>query len=278
VNSTDVYWTYQDPGTTSGGGIGHVATDGGGSGSALQGLSDTFTGIAWDSMNSQLYFTSGSWLYHMVPFSGKPPAGTSDYQSYGIAIDNAKARLFWSDMNGLESSALATFALTPWITSTGPSWGVAVDGAHVFQADSNSGNVVACNETAPCGNAPQVIAGGLTSLWAIASDGTYVWFTTLGNVLNQYTDGAIYRCSVTGACGSPPIPFLSNQLKPTAIVSDGSTVYWGSELGGMWKCPVLGCPDGGTTVISTELVTSMTQDASALYFTSIRGFVGKLAK
>lgn len=78
-------------------------------------------------------------------------------------------------------------------------------------------------------------------------------------------------------CGSPPSPFISNQPKPTAVTSDGSTVCWASALGGISKCPVVGCADGGATVISSDSVTSMTQEALALYFTSPRGVVGKLA-
>jgi hypothetical protein len=278
IDSKDVYWTYQSSGPTVGGGIGYVATDGGNPGGPLLGLSNTFAGIALNSATGGIYFTDGAWLYFMTPFGGVNPMGVSDYQSSGIAIDNANARLFVSDMNGLESVSLSTRALTPWITSTGSSWGVVADGTHVFQADANSGTVVACSETAPCGNTPQVLATGLTSLWAIASDGTDVWFTTLGTSAKGYADGAIYRCSVTGACGSPPGPFISNQPKPTAVVSDGSNVYWGSALGGISKCPVVGCPDGGPSVISSDSVTSMTQDASALYFTSPSGIVGKLAK
>jgi hypothetical protein len=275
---TDVYWTFQYPGPTAGGGIGHVATDGGNPGSPLLGGSNTYSGIAANTVNGELFFTDGTDVFYMFPFSGKPLLSTNVYQSSGIAIDSTNAKLFVSDMNGLESSGLGTFALTPWITSTGSSWGVAVDGTRVFQADTNSGKVVACSEATPCGSTPQVIATGLASLWSIASDGTYVWFTTLGTSSNNYMDGAIYRCSVTGACGSPPNPFISNQPQPTAVVSDGANVYWGSAKGGVSKCPVLGCPDGGAAVISSEPVTSMAQDTSALYFTTPTGFADKLAK
>jgi hypothetical protein len=148
--------------------------------------------------------------------------------AYGIALDGTD--VYWADPgNGAIRKAPRGGGTASVFTSSYAAFVVALDDANVYwgTGDAN-GMIMECAKT-DC-STPIVLATNQNQPYAIASDGTNVYWVTTGDA-HVPLNGTVMRCAV-GGCGGAPTALATNQLYPTGIAVDATSVYWTNYNGG----------------------------------------------
>jgi hypothetical protein len=124
---------------------------------------------------------------------------------------------------------------------------IAVDGDNVYFADGDpapSGKILFCPKSG-CVGTPTVLADGLSSPNAIATDGINVYWAETGDTVENgqpLTEaGSIRKCARNG-CNNTPITVASGFNYPIGIVVDEEFLYWaeqgtGAADGRIWMAP-----------------------------------------
>jgi hypothetical protein len=147
---------------------------------------------------------------------------------------------------------------------------------------------------------PFALATGESYPWALAIDGSNVYWTTLGGAIrtvaktggtptslatgqgypygiavdgaNAYwantTSGVVESCA-KGGCSSTPTALATNQGYVYGIATDGKNVYWAQyqQNGELRKCAVGGCSDTPTTLVSATYGYQVATDGTDVFFT-----------
>ncbi len=99
---------------------------------------------------------------------------------------------------------------------------------------------------------------------SFVADEAYVYYTTHG--------GDVYRCAV-GGCGGTPTLVAQGQQGASQITVDASALYWqvgvGDDQFALMKCPLAGCAEGPTTLVSSISIESRgyASDGAWVYYT-----------
>lgn len=126
-----------------------------------------------------------------------------------------------------------------------------------------------CNAGA-CGVVPVEVASGQAAPFAIAVDGTNVYWANYGTSANNYADGAIMQMPLAGG---NPVQLASTFERPTSIALDASYVYW-IEYSHIKRVPIGG---GATDILLNELMVlfsnspatyRMAKDGTTLYWSN----------
>ena len=120
----------------------------------------------------------------------------------------------------------------------------------------NNDGVFACAAGSSCGNMPRLAIGSIDSsaFSSMASDGTYLYFTT-------DTKGDILRVDQMNMVKT----LVGGQVGPVGIATDGKYVYWGTSTGAIVRVGI----DGGAaqTIASSQAKPNLlTLDAANIYW------------
>lgn len=87
------------------------------------------------------------------------------------------------------------------------------------------------------GGLPKLISGKPFYPFAVATDGTNVYFTDVGDLVNNTTAGGVYRCPIAGCNGQEELLSVGAAAgdNPRPIVVDSTFVYWGTRGGKIWR-------------------------------------------
>jgi hypothetical protein len=133
----------------------------------------------------------------------------------------------------------------------------AADGADSATASNHDASTPS-DASVGCTSNPCTMWTGLNGPFAVVVDATRVYWIEYGTDVDT-RDGAVKSCPVAG-CSGGPLVYATQQNDPSGIVVDGQNVYWGtratspdagaSPLGGIWSCPLAGCPSSGPTKLA----------------------------
>jgi hypothetical protein len=149
---------------------------------------------------------------------------------------------------------------------------LAIDGDNVYF--TTPGSVLRCPLTG-CGGAPSVVASLQVNPYEIVTNGSAIYYTTLGAT-------AILTCPVTG-CGSSPTVFADTGAVPLDIATDGTHLYWTSVLadagtsgGSVSTCPLTGCTGAPTLLAGGQYLyntpnSSLSTDGANVYWINASG-------
>ena len=108
--------------------------------------------------------------------------------------------------------------------------------------------------------------------------GTVYW-TTRGTFAANYDDGGVYMCPTSGCTQGTPLLAPANY--GNAIIADATHIYF-SANSHIYRCPISGCSGSPTQLTSFNsgsfYGSSLTQDATAIYWINTGGSVNRLAK
>lgn len=86
------------------------------------------------------------------------------------------------------------------------------------------------------GGPPKLISQKPALPFGVATDGTNIYFTDVGDTSNT-SSGAVYMCPVAGCNGAEVVlsngPAAGNNPRP--IVNDTNAIYWGTRSGTIWR-------------------------------------------
>ena len=114
---------------------------------------------------------------------------------------------------------------------------LATDANNVYFTSTPFNDVPTIQSVARGGGLPKLITNKPFLPFGVATDGTNVYFTDIGDLTNNTTAGGVYRCPVAGCNGNEEL--LSNGPaagdNPRAVVVDAQYVYWGTRGGKIWR-------------------------------------------
>ena len=197
----------------------------------------------------RLFWTGGSGEASSCRVTGcQVPAqtyyGQDSALSFGIAVDDSgvywigapRDQLFHSRQDAGGGSATR---LNPLDTYTAGLYQLAIDSRQVYFADSSPiglGKILRCPKTG-CDGEPTVLAAGLSSVSAIASDGDDVFWVEAGEkVVDDHIErgrGYLRKCAGLSSLCEPTT--LANGANTLAV--DSHFVYWTTGSGEVWMAP-----------------------------------------
>jgi hypothetical protein len=206
-------------------------------------------------------------------------------QPTALTLDSTN--LYWTDFGTSASSyddqtiracAKDGCAQTPTTLapSAGFSYGIAVNGTHLYWTEDNSGLVVGC--TLPSCSTPTHLATGQDEPYGVVTDPSGATLLWTNNGESGMGDGTVMSCSLP-SCSSPT-PIATGLDYPSGIVANASHVYFADEGtsakdGIVYSCPLSGCGASPTVIQGGQLTPFYvaTSDASLVWASTGSGVV-----
>jgi hypothetical protein len=117
---------------------------------------------------------------------------------------------------------------------------------------------------ASCAATRYTLASNQRNPYGLIIDATTVyWVNEAG--------GQVMKCAI-GGCGNTPTLLAAGLTHPVGIAVDSSDVYWtdDSATGGLFKCPLAGCPNlvAPPPYATGTKVTGVAVDGTNVYWTN----------
>jgi hypothetical protein len=183
----------------------------------------------------------------------------SSGENQPMGVDVIGSAIYWANSNSPDvrrnvAGAVSTFAST---TFGGPRT-LAHDANSVYYVTAG-GSVEMC-ALGGCG-APTVLTGTETSPYMIAVYGGDVFWS------NSLVDGAIRRCTIA-SCTPQTVAAAPYAF---GVAVDDTGIYWvaGDPSGGLFHCPLAGCPlTGPERLAAASKPFGLAIDSDAIYWTN----------
>jgi hypothetical protein len=251
VANGSVYWTDE---SSAVGGLWEVSVNGGAA-VQLAEAGQIAEGVWVNSTTA--YFGVGTTVYQ-TPLSN--PSGTLAFYVGSPSVNglDSNGTYMCDSQPGVISIPLSGGGQPQTLDTANTDWKCVFAGASVYWTNSTAGTI----GVAPAiGGAATVFASGQAGARGIASDGTYLYWSTVP----PSGTGAIYQYALSKTGTTTTL--VTGLTRPNAIATDGSFVYsygLGTEV---WKVPV----GGGTVVPLANLAAgdegnSIVVDATSVYW------------
>ncbi|HSQ65487.1 MAG TPA: hypothetical protein VLM85_19845 [Polyangiaceae bacterium] len=170
-----------------------------------------------------------------LDMTGRSTLGTSTSEVNGLALDGSD--LYYGTADGVfhcTSSACTATALTQGQTLDAEL--LAVDANNVYFSSTPYGGTQTVQSVARAGGPPKLISNKPQNPLGIATDGTDVYFTDVGDTQTPST-GAVYRCPVAGCNGAEETLSTGAAAgdNPRPVLVDANAIYWGTRGGKIWR-------------------------------------------
>lgn len=166
--------------------------------------------------------------------SGRAALTVPSSEVNGLAMDGAD--VYYASADGVFhcGTTCDTAALTQGQSLDAEQ--LALDTTTVYFTSTPFSGTATVQSVPRAGGPPKLISGKPAIPFAVATDGTNVYFTDVGDITMPST-GAVYVCPVAG-CANAEVQ-LSNGPSagdnPRPIVSDTNAIYWGTRGGSIWR-------------------------------------------
>ena len=119
------------------------------------------------------------------------------------------------------------YSVTAGTTDTYVTGGLAVAGGNVFwtQNDGSVQSLATCTSSCPTNPRPTLIAKVAGSSVMLGSGSKIVWAA----------GSSVYECPASGCSSLSPAPIASTPHRITALAEDAVSIFWGDELGGIYR-------------------------------------------
>jgi CUB/sushi domain-containing protein len=255
TDATSIYWTTLAGSTKK-------APIGGGPPTEITSGMAYGWGITVDSTN--VYWTGDSYV-RKAPLSGSPVSNfATGYVNIAWVFSNG-TNVFWNNTG--TSPSFTDSSLMKMSTSGGPATPLAtgavigafaVDASYVYYIKrtpsvANSGQILRVSQA---GGAATPLASGQAFPYAIATDGSYLYWTN-GDLKN------LVKMSISGGAVTP----LASSVLELGVTTDGSYVYYATTTNAVMKVSV----NGGDPILLASGQTSpafLKTDATSMYWTT----------
>lgn len=171
-----------------------------------------------------------------LDMTGRQTLATATNEVNGVLFDNGA--LFYATADGVfhcTPTTCDTAAITQGQTIDAEL--LATDTNNVYFTSTPFNGVPTIQSVARGGGLPKLITNKPFLPFGVATDGVNVYFTDIGDIVNNTTAGGVYRCPVAGCNGNEELLSTGPAAgdNPRAIVVDNQFVYWGTRGGKIWR-------------------------------------------
>lgn len=169
-----------------------------------------------------------------LDMTGRASFTTPASEINGLAVDGTD--LFYASQDGVFHCAATCNATAITQGQTLDAELLALDANNVYFTSTPFNGVATVQSVARAGGPPKLISSKPALPFGVATDGTNVYFTDIGDTSNPAT-GAVYMCPVAG-CANAEVPISTGAAagdNPRPVVVDTNAIYWGTRGGSIWR-------------------------------------------
>jgi RHS repeat-associated protein len=232
-------------------------------------------------------------------------ADTGSNRIRSAAVGNAEQYLYWANQGGgtINETNLNGTGVTTLVTGQNKPVGVAVDGSHIYWANSDGGSAGTIMEANLNGSGVTTLVTGQAFPQGVAVNGSYIYWANLGSgtimaanlngsgvttlVTGQSPDGVavdsshlywanaltntIMEANLDGT-GVTTLVTQNVPLGPLGVAVDSSHIYWANaNAGAVYEASLDGT--GVTTLVTGQSPEGVAVDSSHLYWTNNNGTI-----